>query len=77
MPRITGAQQPTIQVSPMGGAMTQMIHSSLEQLERYRDTQLIRQISARVGGLPVYEMSMSPDLAKNPAFLRSFIEKEF
>lgn len=76
MPRVTGGEEPAIALSPLGAAMTQLIHSSLEQLERYRDTQLVRQMAARLGHLPVYEMQMSTDLTKNPAFLRRFIEKE-
>lgn len=76
MPRVSGGDEPSIAPSPQGAAMTQMIHSSLEQLERYRDTDLIRQMGTRLGRLPVYEMQMSTDLMKNPAFLRRFIEKE-
>lgn len=77
MPRVSGDPKPSIAVSPSGSAMTQMIHSSLVQLERYRDTQLIQKIAARMGNLPVYEMNMSANLEKNPAFLRSMIEREF
>ena len=77
MPRISGEDAPSIRSVPAGSAMTQMLHSSLKQLDRNRDTELMRTFAARMGGLPVYEMSMSTDLTKNPAFLRSFIEKEF
>lgn len=77
MPKISGADQPSIRPTSPGPAMTQMLHSSLTQLDRNRDTELMRTIAARMGNLPVYEMSMSTDLTKNPAFLRSFIEKEF
>ena len=76
MPRVSGNDTPAIARSPMGAAMTQLIHSSMEQLERNRDMGLVRQISARLHKLPIYEMHMSTDLTKNPAFLRSFIEKE-
>ena len=77
MPKISDRNQPVIQPVPAGPAMTQMLHSSLTQLDRNRDTDLMRTIACRMGRLPVYEMHMSTDLEKNPAFLRSFIEKEF
>ncbi len=76
MPRVSGEDEPSIRSTSPGPAMTQMLHSSLTQLDRNRDTGLMRTIAARLGSLPVYEMSMSTDLSKNPAFLRSFIEKE-
>lgn len=77
MPKISGRDQPAIYPASAGPAMTQMLHSSLTQLDRNRDTDLMRTIASRMGSLPVYEMHMSTDLTKNPAFLRSFIEKEF
>ena len=76
MPRISGKEEPEICRVSSSAAMTQMLHSSLTQLDRHRDTELMRTIAGRMGSLPVYEMQMSPDLMKNPAFLRSFIEKE-
>lgn len=77
MPKISNRDQPAIRQVSAGPAMTQMLHSSLTQLDRNRDTELMRTIASRLGHLPVYEMEMSTDLTKNPAFLRSFIEKEF
>lgn len=76
MPKVSGNDEPSIVTSPMGAAMTQMIYSSLEQLERCRDVGLVRQMAMRLQKLPIFEMNMSTDLTKNPAFLRSFIEKE-
>lgn len=77
IPRISGEDTPSIRTVSAGSAMTQMLHSSLKQLDRNRDTDLMRTFAARMRNLPVYEMGMSTDLTKNPAFLRSFIEKEF
>jgi len=76
LPKITGGQEPSIRPTSPGRAMTQLIHSTVTQIESRRDTALIQQLSRRLSPLPVYEMEMSTDLAKNPAFLRSFIEKE-
>lgn len=76
MPKISGKPEPAITVSTAGAAMTQMLHSSITQLDRNRDTHLMQQMASRLSGLPVYDMHMSTDLTKNPAFLRRFIEKE-
>ena len=54
-----------------------MVYSTITQVESRRDSGLILQMTRRLSGLPVYEFSMSTDLKENPAFLRSFIEKEF
>ena len=77
MPRVEGDEEPSIYPTPKSAAMAQLISSTVSQLESKHDTALIQKMSQRVGGLPVYEMRMSTDLEKNPAFLRSFIEKEF
>ena len=77
MPRIEGASEPSIAPVHPGKVMTQLIHSTITQIESRRDTALIQQMARRLAGLPVYEMSMSTHLTRNPAFLRSFIEKEF
>lgn len=77
IPAMGGEAPPSIRAVPPGRAMAPLIHSSMTQMEFYRDTTLIRQISARLKDLPTYEMHMSADLKKNPAFLRRFIEKEF
>lgn len=77
MPKISGKDEPSIHLSTAGAAMTQMLHSSLTQLDRNRDTALMHQTAARLSGLPVYEMQMSTDLTKNHVFLREFIKKEF
>ena len=77
MPKIAGDTEPSIAPVSPGRVMTQLIHSTITQIESRRDTALIQQMARRLAGLPIYEMSMSTDLTKNPAFLRSFIEKEF
>ena len=77
MPKITGDTEPSIAPVPPGKVMTQLIHSTITQIESRRDTALIQQMAQRLSALPIYEMYMSTDLTKNPAFLRSFIEKEF
>lgn len=77
MPKIAGDAEPSIAPIPPGKVMTQLIHSTITQIESRRDTALIQQMARRLSGLPIYEMRMSTDLTKNPAFLRSFIEKEF
>lgn len=77
MPKIAGDAEPSItRISP-GGVLAPLIHSTITQIEFRRDTALIQQMAQRLSALPVYEMRMSTDLTKNPAFLRSFIEKEF
>ncbi len=77
MPQISGKEEPSIHLSTVGAAMTQMLHSSLTQLDRNRDTALMKQMASRMAGLPVYQMQMSTDLSKNHVFLREFIKKEF
>lgn len=77
MPRAEGDREPSIAPVSGNNAMAQLISSTVTQLESRHDTALIRKMAMRLGGLPVYEMRMSTDLQKNPAFLRSFIEKEF
>lgn len=76
MPKLTGAQEPTITPISPSKAMAQLIHSTITQIESRKDTGLVRGMAARLAQLPVYEMGMSTDLSKNPAFLRAFIEKE-
>lgn len=77
MPKIAGDAEPSIAPIPPGRVMTQLIHSTITQIESRRDTALIQKMATRLSPLPIYEMRMSTDLKKNPAFLRSFIEKEF
>ncbi len=77
MPKIMGDPEPSIAPIAPGKVMTQLIHSTITQIESRRDTALIMQMAQRLSALPIYEMRMSTDLTKNPAFLRSFIEKEF
>ncbi len=77
MPKIMGDAEPSIAAISPGKVMTQLIHSTITQIESRRDTALILQMAQRLSVLPIYEMRMSTDLKKNPAFLRSFIEKEF
>ena len=76
MPLVAGDAEPSAYPVSRSSAMAQLISSTASQLESRHDTQLIQKMSARLSGLPVYEMRMSTDLKKNPAFLRSFIEKE-
>lgn len=77
IPKIAGDAEPSVAPVPPGRVMTQLIHSTITQIESRRDTALILQMAQRFSALPIYEMRMSTDLRKNPAFLRSFIEKEF
>lgn len=76
LPLAEGDAEPSIYPVSRGQAMAQLIDSTVTQLESRQDAVLIRKLSQRLAGLPVYEMRMSCDLQKNPAFLRSFIEKE-
>ncbi len=76
MPRIDGNEEPSIRPVSPSKIMTQLIHSTITQIESRKDTELIMKMAMRLSKLPIYEMSMSTDLTKNPAFLRSFIEKE-
>lgn len=77
MPLAAGDDEPSIYPIARSNALAQLISSTVSQLESKHDTALIQKMSMRLAGLPVYEMRMSTDLKKNPAFLRSFIEKEF
>lgn len=77
IPKIAGDADPSITSAPPGKAMTQLLHSTITQIESRRDTALISQMASRLLPLPVYEMRMSTDFTKNPVFLRSFIEKRF
>lgn len=76
MPLVAGDDEPSIYPTQKNSAMAQLIGSTITQLESRHDTELIQQMSSRLAHLPVYEMRMSTDLSKNPAFLREFIEKE-
>lgn len=76
MPLAAGDDEPSIYPIARSNALAQLISSTVSQLESKHDTALIQKMSMRLAGLPVYEMRMSTDLKKNPAFLRSFIEKE-
>lgn len=77
LPRVEGDLDPSITPVPPGKALIPLIHSTINQTEARRDTQMIQGMASRLSALPIYEMRMSTDLTKNPAFLRSFIEKEF
>lgn len=77
LPKIGGDTEPSIAPIPPGKVMTPLIHSTITQIESRRDTAMIHLMAQRLSALPIYEMCMSSDLAKNPAFLRSFIEKEY
>lgn len=76
MPLVAGDAEPSIYPTPKSSAMAQLISSTITQLESRHDAALIKKMSARLADLPVYEMRMSTDLVKNPAFLRRFIKKE-
>lgn len=77
LPTIGGTDEVSLTPVSPGPAMTQLIHSTVIQSGSHKDTRLIMAMSQRFMGLPVYEMRMSTDLKKNPAFLRLFIEKEY
>ena len=76
IPKVTNEAEPSIRAISPGNVMAQLIHSTITQIEARRDAELIRRMAKRLSELPVYEMCMSTELLKNPAFLRSFIEKE-
>lgn len=76
IPKVANEAEPSIRKVAPGNVMAQLIHSTITQIEARRDMELVRRMASRLSQLPVYEMSMSTDLMKNPAFLRSFIEKE-
>lgn len=76
IPKVTKEAEPSIRAIAPGNVMAQLIHSTITQIEARRDVRLIQQMAMRLSELPVYEMCMSTELWKNPAFLRSFIEKE-
>lgn len=77
MPLVAGDTEPSIYPITKSNALAQVIGSTITQLESRHDTALIQKMSERLTNLPVYEMRMSTDLTKNPAFLRRFIKKEF
>ena len=77
LPAVTGQEEPSIRPVAPGRALTQVIHSTITQTESRRDPALVQKMASRLRDLPVYQMDMSTDLTKNPAFLRRFIEKEF
>ena len=77
MPLVAGDEEPSIYPIAKSNAMAQLISSTASQLEFRHDAAQIQKLSMRLANLPVYEMRMSTDLKKNPAFLRRFIEKEF
>lgn len=75
LPLVAGDDDPRIEKIPNGTAMAQLIHSTITQTESRHDSALVVAMSRRLGSLPVYEMRMSSDLEKNPAFLRDFIQR--
>lgn len=76
LPVVSGEEEPYFQKVDHGGVLTKLIHSSTSQINICRNTQLIRRMSMRLFTLPCYEMHVSPQLMKNPAALRRFIEEE-
>ena len=76
MPVVSGSDEPHFCPAKPGPILTRLIHSSASQINICRNTQLIRAMAARLSGLSVYEMHVSPDLMKNPAALRQLIKEE-
>ena len=66
-------REPEIVPAERGRALTQMIYSSLMQLGAFRETEVVKLMTARLGGLPAYEMRLCRDPLKNAEILEEFI----
>lgn len=67
---------PKITDVPSGSVITRLVHSTLQQAGFDRDVERVRQMTARLIGLPAYELCQCKDPRKDAEFLRQFILKE-
>ena len=56
-----------------GQALTQIVYSSLSQLDVLRETEIVKEMTGRLLGLPVYKMYLSRDPGRNAEALKEFL----
>ena len=74
LPELSFKGTPRIGPVPPGQAAARMVRSAMIQFGFEREFPLIREMTLRLGALPVYEMSLSGDPADNALCLETFIK---
>ena len=77
-PEIAPVAEPTIiACTPQekGRALTQIVHSSIEQTQQPGNTDAVRKLLGMLSNLPCYRIVLSPDLFRNVECLRTFIKE--
>lgn len=74
-PRITNCEEPRIIKTNPNKALSELVHSTLQQIGFLPNAAAAHALMARLYGLPVFEMRLSRDLSKNTESLRRFIER--
>ena len=68
-----GETAPRFELIHPGQALTQIVYSSLSQLDVLRETDIVKEMTGRLLGLPVYKMYLSRDPARNAESLKEFL----
>ena len=77
LPKLTDRSDPCIESIPAGRALVPMIHSSLEQIGSIREPSLVKLMTDRLRGLPVFALHLTHDPWKNTEYLYRFIKENF
>lgn len=73
LPVLSEEGKASIREAPYGQAAARMIRSSMNQFGIAREMSVIREMTARLGSLPAYEMRLSRDPEENALCLETFI----
>lgn len=76
-PEITSVSDPlVIACNPQekGRALTQIVHSSIEQTQQPGNADTVRKLLSMLSALPFYRIVLSPDIFRNVECLRDFVK---
>ncbi len=73
-PEIVDDLEPSIVPCPKGRAITQLIHSTVAQLQDMNNTEAIKKLFEMVKDFEFYQINLSQDIDKNTVCLRHFME---
>ncbi len=70
---LKGEPAPRLEAVHPGQALTQIVYSSLSQFDVLRETDIVKEMTGRLLGLPVFKMYLSRDPAQNAESLKTFL----
>ncbi|MDL2280820.1 hypothetical protein LJC10_03035 [Selenomonadales bacterium OttesenSCG-928-I06] len=75
-PNIVTTEVPTIEPANKGQAITQLIYSTISQMNEKNNPENIKKLISFLDGLEYYQINLSSDLDANVQILRTFINKK-